>query len=910
MMKSNKSNLPPAPSERGGAAHFPASLLPPISSTARFSISALMKNALLKVHFSISTLMKDTLLKVHFLMKNALLPLLRRGLGGGLILFSCQNTPTDNLEQALKLAGENRIELEKVLEHYGKNPADSLKLKAAKFLIENMEPYFFLASPELDDYYRKLDSIFSLNESWEKLTEEQEVLLSQLQQWGMPNCQAIPDLQYVSAEFLIDNIDQAFEAWKSPFAGDLSFEDFCEYILPYKANVSDRPDFWRSAYRDVFYPYVKFGLDTSCRLDSGLIIHYPFIEMDGNSFFSLPDHIFDTVPEFTVCCWANPYEYKQWARVFDLGMSDNCYICFIPYTQDGVSRFEIATPDTWDMITSAPLPSGQRSYIAITYSKNNISFYIDGILQKRIKTHLTNKRLISNYIGKSHFENDRSYFHGEIGDFRVYDRELNYTEISALAGKTYSPELRERLLDVVRAIRHLYDIDIRLESFIKGGCHPVKFMNVKKGNCDDYIALCNYIFRSLGIPSGTDFIPQWATRSLGHGWNALYTGNGRMEDYAFGDWWDTVGYHLQKNVERASKIFRKTYAKQPEMLAMQHRKGEHLPFFFQNPCVKDVTDNYLDCKDITVSLMQPPTKRRYAYLSNFNNRDWIPVHWGKIQARGHAPLSKESKVVFTKMGKDVAYLPVYYDRNGIQPAAEPFILTKDGEIEKLIPDHSKTQTLILTRKFRLGNVPKKGELLLGGRFQVANKEDFSDSLTVYVVNDIPEIRYNPVELDLNKPYRYFRFVSLPNLMGGEISEIEVYQKENGLKLSGRVLGNRNSALRGWEPENVFDGDPLTSYQCMWGDIGWVGLDFGKPVNIATFRYLPRNDDNFIKEGELYELFYWDNHQWNSLGQQIGTSKQYLEYVNAPTNALFWLRNLTKGKEERIFTYEDGRQVWW
>ena len=36
-----------------------------------------------------------------------------------------------------------------------------------------------------------------------------------------------------------------------------------------------------------------------------------------------------------------------------------------------------------------------------------------------------------------------------------------------------------------------------------------------------------------------------------------------------------------------------------------------------------------------------------------------------------------------------------------------------------------------------------------------------------------------------------------------------------------------------------------------------------------------------------------------------------DYVdNVPTNALLLLRNHTKGKEERIFTYEGGEQVWW
>jgi len=50
--------------------------------------------------------------------------------------------------------------------------------------------------------------------------------------------------------------------------------------------------------------------------------------------------------------------------------------------------------------------------------------------------------------------------------------------------------------------------------------------------------------------------------------------------------------------------------------------------------------------------------------------------------------------------------------------------------------------------------------------------------------------------------------------------------------------------------------------------------------------------------------------WISLGKQIGTKSQVLIYKNVPSNALFWLRNHTRGKEERIFTYENGKQVWW
>jgi hypothetical protein len=52
--------------------------------------------------------------------------------------ISCTNKKNSELQNALKLAGPNKKELKKVLDHYKKEPADSLKYKAACFLIENM----------------------------------------------------------------------------------------------------------------------------------------------------------------------------------------------------------------------------------------------------------------------------------------------------------------------------------------------------------------------------------------------------------------------------------------------------------------------------------------------------------------------------------------------------------------------------------------------------------------------------------------------------------------------------------------------------------------------------------------------------------------------------------------------------
>ena len=115
------------------------------------------------------------------------------------------------------------------------------------------------------------------------------------------------------------------------------------------------------------------------------------------------------------------------------------------------------------------------------------------------------------------------------------------------------------------------------------------------------------------------------------------------------------------------------------------------------------------------------------------------------------------------------------------------------------------------------------------------------------------------------------------------------------------------------PENTkemaFDANPLSYFACQQSDGGWVGMDFGEPVSFDRIILLHCNDDNYIRPGDLYELLYWDEKGWVSLGKQVAKTFT-LTYKNAPTNALFILHNHSRGKEERIFSYENGVQKWW
>lgn len=70
---------------------------------------------------------------------------------------------------------------------------------------------------------------------------------------------------------------------------------------------------------------------------------------------------------------------------------------------------------------------------------------------------------------------------------------------------------------------------------------------------------------------------------------------------------------------------------------------------------------------------------------------------------------------------------------------------------------------------------------------------------------------------------------------------------------------------------LFDNDILTfadlnPYLSEKDSIGWVGVDFGKEVEVSALGVCPRNDKNNVIQGMAYELFYWGG-SWISLGKK-------------------------------------------
>ena len=168
------------------------------------------------------------------------------------LLASCSRGH-DALEDALRVAGDNRPELEAVLDHYKDNPE---KLAAAEFLIENMPAHRSYKGDEIHQYYEIAKGVLASGLS----PVEQRDSLLYVSDYMFPGLEdrTISDIRVIKSDFLIRSIDQAFDEWKNrPWAQHVTFDQFCEWLLPYKAVELQEMDSWR----DTLSTFFTWGLN-------------------------------------------------------------------------------------------------------------------------------------------------------------------------------------------------------------------------------------------------------------------------------------------------------------------------------------------------------------------------------------------------------------------------------------------------------------------------------------------------------------------------------------------------------------------------------------------------------------------------------------------------------------------------
>ncbi len=419
------------------------------------------------------------------------------------------------------------------------------------------------------------------------------------------------------------------------------------------------------------------------------------------------------------------------------------------------------------------------------------------------------------------------------------------------------------------------------------------------GSCMEYVIMGTAVFRSLAMPAAIDMVPIWGRNSAGHCWYTFLDDRGR-EQVTINSLIMPAGQQFYP-YERIPKVWRSSYTINRDLYEYRNRAKYVYPF---DLCRVDVTDRYNLTSDLEIETKPETVKclvdKKYVYIAMVVNSfgpEWFVLDYGKL---------KKGKACFNKMGRNMLYIVLGFDGEDLIPISHPFILHKDGKIE-YVGDEDTQQTVSrdLRRKYYESyNVVDMRRRILGGKFQCSDSPDFKDAVTLYTI-ETTEIPYL-IELNAERSYRYWRYFA-PNGSWGSISELSFHDAD-GNKMFGIGIANPEAGQDAID--RAYDGNLLSNFEINQPDGNWVGMDMGKPINVTYASVSPRSDDNDICPGDEYELLYYDGEDWNSYGYQVGKGNS-LHYDVIPLNTLLWMRDYTRGNNERPFIIrENGAIEWW
>jgi hypothetical protein len=431
-------------------------------------------------------------------------------------------------------------------------------------------------------------------------------------------------------------------------------------------------------------------------------------------------------------------------------------------------------------------------------------------------------------------------------------------------------------------------------------------MTTTKGMCDEISGLAVFVMRALGIPVSQDYTPVWPHRNIGHTWNSVYD-NGVRISFMGTEANPGISHHGSRIP--SGKVYRKTYAIRKNIEA----DNAGIPPIFRTQCMKDVTSEYVPLplipdsdveivrhfdaalqpysegeKDVKIPVKYPPSNNTgYTYLAVIgDNYSWNITGWG----------TNDSKAInFGAVGRKLLYLPVYYENKMLIPANYPFSIDSIGNVRILEPDENNYRKTGVSEIF--SNDDKFSTRMINGVFEGANKSDFSDAKTLYLVREASGKYFNAAIVRNPSRFRYVRYVS-PTKSNCNVAEL-IFYDNNGDKLRGKPIGTprsyQNSSMTF---DKTFDGDISTFYEALSPDNSWTGLDLGEPQTISKILYLPRNAAHGIYEGHTYELFYWKDKDWKLLERQKATTSNL--YFQTPDNAVMFVKNITTNKSGTYF----------
>ena len=914
-------------------------------------------------------------------------------MASSLFLTSCDK----DVNKALEYAGDNRGELENVLEHF-KDDSDGLKLKSAKFLISNM-PYNYTYA---GDYMDAIDSAYLMMA--ECPTGDRAEAFKRMTESLADDRETVCDLHAVKSDYLIRNINEACEAWRrSTWSKSYPDDIFLDYVLPYR--LLDEPlSQWRNLVREE-YPFLtsnavlsKRGLvyeaedasyDASCLLEADGASGKRLVRLSekGHSVsFSVTTSrnankqmfmrytapraktrllvYVNGVPQDTLRLHPThaEYEFADSRKACDLALKKGKNVICLSFAGDtvgvdyirldAIERYNDACQEDYSKVYCRIENKATHRCLTIASAYDSLPCVAECV---RYDRNQDGQWLRMNYRGfgcwgicahadTSSVVLETEYCSVKPGSSVGLYRSLNgsnqkwvvlpagggYCRLMNKDSGMYLEAIRlrdrdtlvqrpygERGLQKWRIVKggkrgmvdntfekgsalsealRVFDITNQYEWVGYGGVIPPRASSLlmgKTGNCRDEADFTVLVCRSLGIPAAVDFTPHWGNRSSSHSWSVLIKPDGTGTPFYMGCApCDTAHYY---HPYKKPKVFRYRY--QLNRKYAKDLNGERdVPDLFKIPKFTDVTDEYYETSDVVRKVPAEYAGHHVAYICVFDNRRWIPVHYGVV---------KDGRVTFSSMGRGIMYMAAFYENGTVVPFGNPFSISSDGKVTDVIRRDDKKVVMKLLRKYPfMGKEDFFNLRMSGGKFQGADNSDFSDAVTLYTFHGATNGNWYDVKVDEKKSFKFLRYIG-PSSSHCNINELEFFDGD-GKKIGGDIIGTEGESWA--QKENVFDGNILSGFSAISPDGNWVGLRLNRPRKVERIRFIGRNDGNGIEIGNDYELLYWDGY-WRSFGRMKAVDTQ-LVFKNVPSGGLYVLSNLTKGHEERIFTYENDEQVWW
>lgn len=419
------------------------------------------------------------------------------------------------------------------------------------------------------------------------------------------------------------------------------------------------------------------------------------------------------------------------------------------------------------------------------------------------------------------------------------------------------------------------------------------------GSCKEMAQLVLLNCRAKGLPVALDFNPNWPDRAASHYWNSILTDNHTGFDF------EGLGYpgNVRYMDNKYGKVFRMTYSPHP-LLLEAYEKERWIPSSLQL-FSKDVTAEYERVTDVLVRVSDE-SSWEFAYLAVFDNSEWIPVDVGRVV---------KGRVEFRDVPTGILYIVGTYGTGRFEPISEPFILDSRGRMS-YCRIGGDVKNMRLRRKFpAFGHIHWVNEWLRGGLIEASDRPDFrdADSLTSF-----PNREYLAGEVSVSDTIsrRYWRLISTSD-KSSDFAELYFYERGTGRMLKGKLI-HGNAAVRDPKhdtPEHLFDNDPLTYFAVENRDstgsneLRWAGYDFGHPVSVESVGYIRRGDGNDICPGDVYELYYWADGGWQ-LHQKKKAEHVYIDFEDVPSDALYFIRDSTRGAQNRTFIYDKDEVIWY